>query len=62
MPRDILISRDEAEQLVDMLEEGFTVDPVAIDSWKLELAAQIRERFGMSTKEQSDKHKREYGL
>lgn len=44
MPRDISITRDEAENLVDLLEDS---DPKVTGSWRYGLADEIRQRFGM---------------
>lgn len=49
MPRAIKITRDEAEWLVDLLED---CDPEKVGTWRHNLASEIRLVFGMVTAEQ----------
>lgn len=50
--RNLPISRDQAEWLVDLLEEA---DPAKVGSWRVDLSREIRELFGMCTREESIK-------
>lgn len=50
--RNVSMSRDDAENLVDLLE---LCDPVKVGTWRHDLAANIREVFGMTTREQEAK-------
>lgn len=45
MPRNLSLTRDQAEWLVDLLEY---CDPKTEGSWRHDLASEIREQFGMS--------------
>ena len=57
--RNISISRDEAEWLVDLLEK---CDRKTEGSWRFDLADQIRETFGMVTREQEAKKREQNPL
>lgn len=48
MPRNLSITRDEAEQLVDLLEGS---EPPSPGTWRFNLADEIRELFGMVPRE-----------
>jgi hypothetical protein len=49
--RSIEITRDESECLVDLLEYP---DPKVVGTWGVDLAARIRETFGMIPKPPDD--------
>lgn len=52
--RTIEITRDEAEQMVDLLEGNWGLyEPRRMDRRLIEVAAQIRHKFGMATREES---------
>ena len=44
MARNLALTRDEAEWLVDLLED---CDPVKVGSWRHDIATELRELFGM---------------
>lgn len=50
--KNVPMSRDDAENLVDLLED---CDPSKVGTWRHDLAANIREAFGMTTREQEAK-------
>lgn len=52
--RFIALSRSQAEWLVDLLEN---CDPKEAGTWRHEMAAEIREAFGMATREQEQRIK-----
>lgn len=47
--KNVPMSRDDAENLVNLLE---ACDPAKVGSWRHDLAANIREVFGMVTLDQ----------
>lgn len=57
--RTIELSRDEAEWLVDLLED---CDPFREGAWRALLAAQIRDAFGMCSMDESRRQQLEAGL
>ena len=57
MARDLHITRQEGEWLVDLLEK---CDPKKEGSWRHDLASEIRELFGMVTLEQEMKARKEH--
>jgi hypothetical protein len=46
MPRSVELTRDEAERLVDLLED---CDLKVVGTWRHAIAEDIREAFGMIT-------------
>lgn len=49
MARNLALSRNEAERLVELLED---CDPKVAGTWRHDMAAEVRELFGMATREQ----------
>jgi len=54
--KKVMLSRDEAEYLVDVLEG--TLPPSVDDYIAIMVAAFLRESFGMVTKEQQEEYQR----
>ena len=52
MGQNIKLSRDQAEWLVDLLEEA---DPLEVGTWRVDLSESIRAVFGMCSKEREAK-------
>lgn len=52
--RGIILSRNEAEDLVILLED---CDPKQIGTWRHDIAAQIRQNFGMVSFEEEKEKK-----
>lgn len=52
--RKLLLSRDEAEWLVDLLEK---CDLESEGTWRMDMASEIRKLFGMCTREESENNK-----
>ena len=50
MARNIKINREQAEWLVDLLEE---LDPREVGTWRVDLSERIRSEFGMYVKSKS---------
>lgn len=55
--RNLLLTRTEAEWLVDLLE---SCDPEKEGTWRRAMAADIRDLFGMATREEETKHRRHH--
>lgn len=49
MARSIIIDRNEADWLIELLED---CDPTKVGTWRHDIAAEIREQFGYPTRDQ----------
>lgn len=62
MARNIMINRDEAELLVDLLENNYTdEDPIQPSGTGADLAVEIRELFGMAEQPELYPHNKQGG-